>query len=267
MKTEDYHNDYTYLSKSFLAKFEISPLHAYHYMTSEKADTDAMRFGRVYHEMIAGTEGWICYDTERRPELDKTMGSRLNMAWRKEIYEKAESDNKDVITFDEQTVIRNMIDVLKKNALVQKINAFDLVQEKAFRAEIDGLKVKCKPDGLQLARGKNKENLVIDWKTCANVHPYRIKYDIIKYGYDIQAGLYSDIISELHGGETNFLFIFQEKNEPYDVLPVLIMSNSEMMKDGSNKWRNYAIQANKCLKSSVWPGVSSGYDAGCLIIN
>jgi hypothetical protein len=78
-----------------------------------------------------------------------------------------------------------MIEQLKSNSIVQQINAFDLLQEEAFRAEIDGYKIKCKPDGLQIGRGANNENLVIDWKTCNNIHPKAIQYDFIKYGYDV----------------------------------------------------------------------------------
>ena len=263
---KNYHKDYEYLSKSFLQQFSISPAHAKHYMENPP-DTDAMRFGRIYHAMIAGAVSeFALFDPAQRPELDKTFGSKLNKEWKETFILAAEKNGIDICTIEEHEQITSMISKLRDNEVVQQINAFDLVQEEAFRTEIDGYKVKCKPDGLQIHRGTNKENLVIDWKTCTSVHPDKIRYDMIKYGYDVQAALYTDIISETNGGESNFMFIFQEKTEPYDVLPVLVMSYSEMMKDGRNKWRNYYIQARKCFETGVWPGVADQFKEKCLII-
>jgi hypothetical protein len=228
-------------------------------------DSDAMRFGRIYHAIIAGeTDSFVVFDTDKRPEQDKTMASNLNKAWKDQVM--TDAGDRDICTAEEYAQFLAMIERLRENEVVQQINAFDLVQEEAFKAEIDGYKVKCKPDGLQVARGANKENLVIDWKTCTSVHPDKIRYDMIKYGYDVQAALYTDIISELNGGESNFMFIFQEKTAPYDVLPVLVMSYSEVMKVGRNKWRNYYISARKCLDSGIWPGVADQFKEKCLII-
>jgi len=261
---KDYHKDFEFLSKSFLTKFQLSPLHAYHYMTAEQTDTDAMRFGRAYHAIIADQmDEVVIFDPVERPEPDKNFGSKLNKQWKEEIFS---IPDKDIISMEEYLIIKKMIAQLQLNEMVQQIHAFELVQEEAFRTVIDTYKVKCKPDGLQIGRGENKENLIIDWKTCTSVHPDKIRYDIVKYGYDVQAALYSDIITEIHGNESNFMFIFQEKTEPYDVLPVIIPSESEVMYDGRNKWRNYAIQARKCFDSGVWPGVAGGFMNNCLII-
>ena len=262
---KDYHNDYEYLSKSFLTKFELSPAHAYHYMTSDKTDSEAMCFGRVYHAMIAGqTDEFIVFDPENRPELDKTFGSKLNKQWKDDFYKSADVD---IVSIDDYNQISFMITKLQNNDIVQQINAFSLVQEEAFRAVVDTYKIKCKPDGLQLARGAKKENLIIDWKTCQSIHPDKIRYDIVKYGYDVQAAMYSEIISAIHSHESNFMFIFQEKSEPYDVLPVLVTHDSTTMREGKNKWRNYYIQARECFEKNSWPGVANRYDAKCLILD
>ena len=267
MTQDTYHNDYEYLSKSFLTKFEVSPAHAYAYMTGEKKDTEAMRFGRIYHAMIAGLKNqYIIFDDTLRPEPDKTFGSKLNKEWKDSILATAADAGVDIVTTEEHAEIEQMITRLRENEIVQRVNAFALVQEEPFRAIIDGMKVKCKPDGLQLARGENKENLIIDWKTCASVAPEKVRYDMVKYQYDVQAALYGDIIAELKGGESNFLFIFQEKTAPYDVLPVLVRSASNMMEDGRNKWRNYHIQASECFRSGVWPGVANRFEEKCMIM-
>lgn len=268
---KDYHDNYDYLSKSFLTKFDTSPAHAYHYMMHRgEIDTPAMRFGRAYHSIIEGKffARFAIFDETARPELDKTMASKANKEWKATFLQAAKENNMEVIGREEADQIGAMLERLKANEIVQMIKAFDLVQEEAFRAEIDGYKIKCKPDGLQLNRGKNGENLVIDWKTCASVHPMKVKYDIPKFGYDVQAAMYSEIISAMNDNrETNFMFIFQEKNEPYDVLPVVIRWGSNVMQEGSDKWRDYYIQARKCFDTGIWPGVANKYEGGVLILD
>ena len=270
---KNYHNSFDYLSKSFLFNFEQSPLAAYMYMTGEKKDTDGMRFGRLYHSIIAGdTDSYVLLDETKRPEPEKTFASKANKLWKNGIIDNARMNNKDIISLDEYNQILEMIERLRSDETVQRVNAFDLVQEEAFKADIkEGditYKVKCKPDGLQIGRGENNANLVIDWKTCASVAPGKVRYDFVKFGYDVQAALYSDIISSLNGyTETNFLFVFQEKTEPYDALPVLVKWDSESMKEGRNKWRNYYMQARECFDSGIWPGVASKFDEGVLILD
>ena len=261
-----YHNDYQYLSKSFLAKFELSPLHAYHYMTSEvKKDTPAMQFGRVYHSVIAG-EKYAIIDEAQRPEPDKTFASKLNKEWKESIIQTAKNQKLDIVSAEDHIEIMGMIDILRANEIVQKINAFELRQEETFKAEVNGRKLKCKPDGLQIGRGENKANLIIDWKTCQTIAPRSIMYDFPKYGYDVQAAVYCDVISKLHGGESNMLFIFQEKDAPYDVLPVLVNADSETMQYGREKYQRYYDKAMECFDSGVWPGVASHYHEKILVL-
>jgi hypothetical protein len=261
-----YHMDFEYLSKSFLMKLDISPLHAYHYMTAEvKKDTPAMKFGRCYHAAIAG-EKYAIIDESQRPEQDKTMASNANKAWKREIEERAQLEKLDIITADEHLEIMSMIEAIEANEIVRKINAFELKQEEVFKAEVNGRKLKCKPDGLQIGRGKDKENLIIDWKTCTDIHPKNIMWDVPKYGYDVQAALYCDVISAIHGGESNMLFIFQEKSAPYDVLPVLVKQDSDSMTYGRDRYQRYYDKARECMTTGEWPGVASNYSEKIMIL-
>jgi len=260
---KDYHKDYSHYSKSFLVQFEKSPLAAFTYMNEEKESTKAMDFGRAYHAAIDGTfKDTFVSDKAIYDEIGG-KSPRATNKYKEWIAEQT----KEVIQFESIETIKTMILELQKNEVVKRINAFDLVQEMPFYAEISGYKVKCKPDGLQIGRGKNGENLVIDWKTTDDLSEYSIKRTIFKYGYDVQAALYCEIIAKLNNDtETNMLFIFQDKNAPYDVLPVLVKWDSEIMQIGRDKWREYAAKADECFKSGVWPGVASKYNENLLIL-
>lgn len=259
----DYHKNYEYYSKSFLCQFEKSPLAAWHYMNSEKESTKAMDFGRAYHAIIDGSFNDL-FESDRiiYSEID-SKSPRATNAYKQWVSEQ----EKSVIQWEQIDIIEQMLIQLHSNDVVRRINAFELVQEKPFYAEISGYKVKCKPDGLQISRGKKGENLVIDWKTTDDISEYGIRRSMYKYGYDVQAALYCEIISKLNNDtETNMLFIFQDKNAPYDVLPVLVKWDSDVMQLGREKWREYAQKANECFIKNEWPGAASKYSEKLLIL-
>jgi len=258
----DYHKDYEYYSKSLLVQFEKSPLAAFTYMNEKKEPTPAMIFGQAYHAIIDGSfKDSFVSDKEIYDSIGGKSPRSTN-AYK----EWVANQDKLIIQFNDIEVLKLMMLQLKQNEVVKKINAFELVQEQPFKAEISGYKVKCKPDGLQIGRGKNGENLIIDWKTTDDLSEYSIKRSIIKFGYDVQAALYCEIISKLNNdSETNMLFIFQEKNAPYDVLPVLVKWDGETMQFGRDKWREYAALAEMCFSTNVWPGVASKYSENLLI--
>lgn len=256
----DYHNDFNNYSKSFLTKFAKSPMQAYNYMHSEHVDSSAMKFGRAYHAIMDGSfDRYFCTDAEICEDIGgaKPRATNVYKEW-------IATQTKEIISTSDLDQINKMKKVLEANDLVKKINAFDMVQEQPFKAEIDGLKVKCKPDGLQLNRGKLGENLVIDWKTCDDIS--RIEWDIEKFGYDVQAALYTEIISHLHNGQSNMLFVFQEKKAPFEVMPVLVRWGGDVWKNGAEKWRRYAKQADECFASDCWPMASDLLIEKCIIL-
>lgn len=257
----DYHKDFTHLSKSFLIQFEKSPLHAYHYMNSKRVPTPAMIFGQAYHAYMDGSfENLFITDTIICESIggSKPRATNAYKEW-------VSQQTKQIISEQDLAEIKAMREQLEKTEIVKRINAFNLVQEQPFYAEIDGYKVKCKPDGLQLNRGKNGEHLIIDWKTTDDLK--YIERTIIKYGYDVQAALYCEIISKLNEGkETNMLFIFQEKSAPYDVLPVLIKWTGDTMFNGKRKWREYAQQAKQCFETNIWPSAGDLLIDKCIIL-
>lgn len=259
--TMEYHENHEYWSKSFLNQFRKSPLHAWHYMHARKEATAAMRFGTMYHAFIDGTyQGRYVCDYEKCQEIGgaSPRATKLYKEWVAE-------QTCEIVTVTEHEQVVAMIAQLRKNEIVQKINAFDLVQEQPFYAEIDGYKIKCKPDGMQLFRGKDKQHLLIDWKTTDKLE--YIESTIYKYGYEVQAAMYSEIISLLHGGnETNFMFIFQEKTPPYDVLPVLVRWQGECMNSGRVKWRHYAAIARECFATGKWPCAGDMLTEKCIIL-
>jgi hypothetical protein len=67
-------------------------------------------------------------------------------------------------------------------------------------------KLKVRPDKLLRNDGKLE---IIDYKSVADISKF--KYDLYSYGYDISAGMYSDVIENLTGLKVGFTFVLISK--------------------------------------------------------
>lgn len=86
------------------------------------------------------------------------------------------------------------------------------VKEQAFFAEIEGKKVKCKPDNYI-----EKIGLIVDLKVVIDASPDGFLKAIGKWGYYIQAPHYIDTVKASGHKAEKFLFIAVEKEYPYMV--------------------------------------------------
>lgn len=244
----EYHNDREYLSKSILSKFLESPLKAKFYMESEiKIDSKAMNFGRAYHSFIEGVKDFVVIDEENRPDKTKGMTANLNKEWLKQLKSSAET----VITVEEYDQIKNMVYQLQSTDIFKKMCG-EQKNEEVYKTVLNSFKVKCKPD-----RILTSQCLIIDWKTCESINERKIKYAMNDYSYDMQSALYSDILESLTGVKHNFLFMFQEKTAPYEVLPVLVRHSSLTMEQGREKYVEACKRAKESNETGIYKTASS----------
>lgn len=88
----------------------------------------------------------------------------------------------------------------------------DGVAENSYFSEIDGIKVKCRPDYYIENLG-----LVVDVKTTQDASPDGFTRSIANFGYHIQAAFYSDVLQSLGKPVNKFLFVAIETKEPFMV--------------------------------------------------
>lgn len=253
---ENYHKSQECFTRSYLVAFLKSPLHAKTQLEAEETSTPALLFGQAYHAMLAGTfsNDFIVINETARPEPEKTMASTLNKMWKAEL----ESNGLPLISADDFAKMDAMRNMMHSSEYVRRMNAFEYTQEVAILAEIDGYKVKCKPDCIIKER-----SLLVDWKTTQElpVNEYQAERIIRKYNYHFQAAMYCDITSMDH-----FLFFFQEKAEPFDVVPVLIRKDSPLMQEGRDLWRYCAKMATECRKTGCYPGIANQLTNNCITL-
>jgi PDDEXK-like domain of unknown function (DUF3799) len=97
---------------------------------------------------------------------------------------------------------------------------------------------------------------IYDFKTCEDASPDACMRAILNYGYDIQAAHYRAVWKAATGENRNFVFIFQEKPEPYEVTLISLSGSFEAMAV------RRAARARKiwadCTASGEWPGYPTG---------
>lgn len=108
--------------------------------------------------------------------------------------------------FEKANLIANSVIEMKATAKFLK----DGKAEQSYFGEIDGVKVKCRPDFYN-----EKLGLIVDLKTTSDGSPNGFMKSIANFNYHIQTAFYSDIMRSLGKKVNKFLFIAVETKEPY----------------------------------------------------
>lgn len=115
-----------------------------------------------------------------------------------------------------------------------------------------GLPLRCRMDKwIDLA----KPTVIVDLKGMRSLATHNLQSDIYKYGYHVQAALYSDAIKKITGKWPRFYFLFVEKTYPYAVR--LAGLDADAIKIGRATYRQVLIQYKKCLETGVFPAWES----------
>ena len=282
LSNTDYHSSppYSeYLSSSQLKLFAHSPKYARYVMDNPQPQTDAMRFGSLFHDLMADfsqIKGEILeYFVERLvdyrtivfelPINDKTgkpygVGTK---AYNKALDEiKEEYPFTEVVSKQEQEALQGMLQSVlfgcgSTSEQVHKLLKWGKPEVSHF-IEYEGCKFKWRPD---LETGRK----IVDWKTVAtnDLSEESINRIISKYGYDISAAFYLFFEHERSGEWKTFYWLFVSKEPPYDAVLVDASewtykydpdSDIVMPQVGAIKMKHLLDLHIKCTKENNYPG-------------
>jgi len=97
---------------------------------------------------------------------------------------------------------------------------------------------------------------IYDFKTCEDATPEACLRAVLNYGYDVQAEHYRAVWKAATGEDRDFVFIFQEKSEPYEVTLVRLSGSFRHLAE-RRAAKARAMWA-ECLKTGNWPGYPVG---------
>lgn len=248
--TEKEYRAHPAISRSDLWRLRESPEKFRYYMGNPPEPTPALIFGQAVHKLLLQPEG---FDAEFAvmPDIDRrTKAGR-------EAYEAflEESEGKTVITAADYEKAAAMVEKCLAAPFVEQLLSGAREEPIFWTDELTGEKCKCRPDALT----EIGEDLVIaDYKTCTDASTDAFMKDAFRYGYHLQAAMYSEGVLKTTGRMPLFVFIAQEKSPPY---AVNVMQADNVMTDyGYDVFWTLMGLYHRCKESGKWYGYNGRDD-------
>lgn len=96
------------------------------------------------------------------------------------------------------------------------------------------------------------EEVVVDYKTASSAEPGAFAAACARYGYDMQAAWYLDVLEALGEARGGFAFVVQEKDPPY---LVEVYTLDELAEERGRRRNRRALDLfRECSETDSWPG-------------
>lgn len=230
------------VSKSDLQEMTKSPLHFKSRLETEQTDTMSLLFGRAAHKYILEKDDFfnefaIIPAVDRRTKAGREAYSQFL----------EENEEKDVINEEQYNTILAMAEQIDRMPLARELLTGECEQSFFWTDETTGEPCKCRPDCL-----KRDKHLIVDYKTTDSCQDGHFERSVKKYGYKLQAGMYTEGLFQNTLDQYGFVFVAQEKTAPYAVR--IYKCNEEFIRQGYDKFRELIGLLHKCKETDTWPG-------------
>jgi exodeoxyribonuclease VIII len=204
---EDYHADRNMVSKSWLDRVAISPLHLRQYLDEPFEKTIALIIGSAVDCLVFEPDEFSKLFVQSPTDNKRTKVGKEAWAQATEDADKAGQTIIECHNTDYWTEVHQMADAIKNNPFMKELLQ-DGVGQAVFISQdpVTGLKRKCKTDHYNQTL-----NAVWDLKTALSASPYEFARSIANYRYHVQDAFYSDIIEDVVGSKPSFGFAVMEK--------------------------------------------------------
>lgn len=244
--TYDEYNDYPAIRKSELDYIHQSPAHYQVYKANGRKETDALRWGRMFHTFVLEPElfNQEYAVLEESVNRNTIAGKKAWATWLEANEGKIAVNRPDMDTLIQmkQCIFDHP---LAKNALSGGI------AESTLLWEYDGMLCKARPDYI------TANGLIVDLKTTKDARPRGFAKDCADYRYHVQSAFYTEAYYQVFGEyPAGFLFVAIEKEKPY---AVALYTADHIMDQGYREFTEDLRVYKECLETDIWPS----YPAEC----
>ena len=213
----------------------------------ESEKSPAFLFGSMCHKMVLEPES---FDEEYAvaPDVDKRTKAGKE-EWQRFVEENA---GKIAVNPADFQTAAEMGKAVMGHPLAGDILSLNDYEVPFFWEDPDtGEKCKCKVDALRLRNGKYA---VIDYKTTTDASTETFNKHIFRFGYHVQAAMYTEGVQIALGLDyrPRFLFVAQEKKAPYAVNVIEV--SEDVMNYGSTVYHELMRKYHECKVMDVWNG-------------
>lgn len=191
------------ISKSDLDLIHRSPAH---YKAARHEDTPALRLGTAFHCAVLENDRfnatYTVIEGDRRTNVVKAA------------IKEAKDAGKTVLDADDFNALMDMAQAVFKNPICAALLCGSLKEHSVF-AELDGVRVKCRPDGWNVEKG-----VLFDLKSTEDASPEGFARTVAKYRYHVQDAFYRHVIASAtncDADDLSFIFVAVEKKPPFAV--------------------------------------------------
>lgn len=233
------------LSRSRLWTLHESPEKFKYLLENPAPPTPALILGAAFHKLALEPD-----DFENEYAVAPEINRRTNEGKAQWAEFEAASFGKTVISAGDFDQITGMVESLYKNETAKVLLGRGVREHSIFWTDkTTGLELKCRPDCLI---SDDKLQVIVDLKTCSSAETGAFTRDCLKFGYDVQAAMYSDGVTKEMPGRYAFVFIAVEKTAPYSV-NVMQMGQS-MIDYGMIRYHDLLDLYLKCKETDNWYG-------------
>lgn len=259
--TEREYRQHPAISRSELWRMSESPAKFKWFKDHPPEPTPALTFGQVVHKLILQPETFeddfaILTDVDRRTKVGKeAFDAFLNRL-----------DGRTAIIQSDYEKAQEMASAVFQNRLAASIleDRHDIAilssqhEVPFFWTDPDtGEQCKCRCDALTVI---DDRIVIVDYKTAGSAKTDVFNQSIYKYGYHLQAAMYSEGVMRAMDLEyrPEFWFVVQEKSAPYAVNVVTIPET--VMQAGIDVYREYLGIYHQCRETDYWYGYNGPFD-------
>lgn len=242
---EEYHR-HPSISKSQLDQFAKSPAHYLASLTTPRKETDAMRFGRIFHGMVLEPERVkiaVAPQCDRRTKEGKAIWDIFCTA----------NAGAEIVKAEEGEMLNGMAASIKAHpAASALLNAGPGIAEgSAFWRDVQsGELCRCRPDFYRQDLG-----IIVDLKTTDDASPEAFAKSIAKYGYHRQNSMYVDGVESSTGDIVKgFVFVVTEKSAPY--CTAVYSLDTQGVELGRDQYKKLLLDLADCKIAKKFPGYS-----------
>ena len=215
-----------------------SMLHMRHAMTEAKADTPAMRWGRLAHRAIlepSTLAELVATDADKRTKDYKTL---------------REQHGDNLVTIEERDRLAQMQErIACHQHAAQLVAGCKAVELACYWSALPYGEAKAKLDGYNADL-----RVLVEYKTARQIDPRAWEAASWGMGYHLQAGWYAcEACRHSHldvsGG---VFFVVQESAPPYDV--AVYRTDGDLLDYGHKEAVRIAAEYRACERRNEWPG-------------
>ena len=248
--TEKEYNEHPGVRRSDLWKISESPEKYKWAIEHPPESAPALTFGSACHKYVLEKEEW---DSEYAVSIPVDKRTKEGKALWETFCE--QNAGKTIVSVDDFKTIAGMRDALVNCKLARKLLFGKGKTEMPFFWTDKDTKELCKVKLDRLVR-IDRRFAVVDYKTAQSAQTDQFVHSMIKYGYHVQAAMYTEGVmkSKRLKYRPDFIFVVQEKKEPYSVNVIYVPNESSVMQYGIDQFRELLGTLHRCKELDEWYG-------------